>query len=59
MDGGTENIKEVINILNLYGIYRIQVSTYYPIVNGMIKRGYKPLIDSLFKMIEGEKDGKK
>ena len=59
MDGGTENIKEVINILNLYGIYRIQVFIYYSIVNGMIKRGHKPLTNSLFKMIKGEKDEKK
>ena len=59
MDGGTENIREVIDILNLYGIYRIQVSTYYSIINGMIERGYKPLTDSLFKIIKREKDRKK
>jgi hypothetical protein len=59
VDGGTENIEEVIDILNLYGIYRIQVSVYYSMANGMIERGYRPLTDSLFKMIEGEKDKKK
>ena len=59
VNGGTENIKEVINILNLYKIYCIQVSTYYLIINGMIKRGHKPLTNSLFKMIKGEKDKKK
>ena len=59
MDGSTENIREVINILNLYEIHRIQVSAYYPIANGMIKRGHRPLTDSLSKIIEGEKDGKK
>ena len=59
IDGGTENMGEVIDILNLYGIHRIQVSAYYPIANGMIKRGHRPLTDSLSKIIEGEKDGKK
>jgi len=59
VDGGTENIREVIDILNLYGIYRIQVSAYYSIINGMIERGHKPLTDSLFKMIKEEKDEKK
>jgi hypothetical protein len=59
VDRGTENIREVINILNLYGIYRIQVSVYHSIANGMIERGHRPLTDSLSKMIEGEKDKKK
>ena len=59
IDGGTENIREVIDILNLYGIYRIQVSIYYLIINGMIERGHRLLTNSLFKMIEGEKDRKK
>jgi hypothetical protein len=59
VDKGIENIKEVINILNLYRIYYIQVSTYYPIVNSIIKRGHKPLTNSLSKIIKGEKDRKK
>ena len=59
MDGGTENIREVIDILNLYEIYRIQVSAYHLIANGMIKRGHRPLTDSLSKIIKGEKDRKK
>ena len=59
MDGGTENIREVINILNLYKIYCIQVSVYYLIINGMIERGHKPLTDGLSKMIKREKDKKK
>ena len=59
MDGGTENIREVINILNLYKIYCIQVSVYYLIINGMIERGHKPQTNSLSKIIKGEKDEKK
>ena len=59
VDGGTENMGEVIDILNLYGIHRIQVSAYHPMANGMIERGHRPLTDGLSKMIEGEKDGKK
>ena len=59
VDGGTENMGEVIDILNLYGIHRIQVSAYHLIVNGMIERGHKPQTNSLSKIIKGEKDEKK
>jgi hypothetical protein len=54
-----KNIREVINILNLYKIHRIQVSIYYFIVNGIIKRGHRPLTNSLSKIIKREKDEKK
>ena len=50
VDGGGENMKEVIRLLNKMEIQRIQVSAYNPKANGMIERGHGPIKNALSKM---------
>ncbi len=36
-----------------YGIERVQVFVYHLAANGIVERGYKPIVDALAKMING------
>ena len=50
LDGGGEFKGEVIDLLNRWGVDRIQISAYHAPANGMIKRGHGPLKDALSKL---------
>jgi CRISPR/Cas system-associated endoribonuclease Cas2 len=50
LDGGGEFKGEVINLLNKWGVNRIQISVYYAPVNRIIERGHRPLKDALSKL---------
>jgi hypothetical protein len=50
VDGGKENIGEVIQLLNKMEIQRVQVSAYNPRANGMAERGHGPIKNALSKM---------
>jgi CRISPR/Cas system-associated endoribonuclease Cas2 len=50
LNKGGEFKGEVINLLNKWGVNRIQISIYHAPANGIIKRGYRPLKDALFKL---------
>jgi hypothetical protein len=46
----------VIKILEKYKVKYIIISAYYPKVNGMVKRGYRPIINVLAKLLVVGKD---
>jgi hypothetical protein len=50
LDGGTENMGEVIKLLNKQGVERIQISAYHAQSNGAIERGHRPIKDALSKL---------
>ena len=50
VDGGGEFMAEVIDLLNKWGVERIQISAYHAQANGMIERGHGPLKDALSKL---------
>jgi CRISPR/Cas system-associated endoribonuclease Cas2 len=50
LDRGGEFKGEVIDLLNRWGVDRIQISVYHAPVNGIIERGYRPLKDALSKL---------
>jgi hypothetical protein len=50
VDGGTENMGEVVDLLNKVEIRRIQISAYNAKANGMIERGHGPIKNALFKI---------
>ena len=50
LNGGGEFKGEVINLFNRWGVNKIQISVYYTPINRIIKRGYRPLKDALFKL---------
>ena len=47
---GGEFKGKVINLFNRQRVNRIQISIYYTLINRIIKRGYRPLKDILFKL---------
>jgi hypothetical protein len=53
VDGGTENVKEVITLLNSHGIGRIQISPYNSRANGTIERGHRTILAALSKSTDG------
>ena len=36
--------------MELYNIKRVIASIYYPLAQGLIERGYKPIVDALAKI---------
>jgi hypothetical protein len=55
VNGDPEN-KDIIKQLAVnYGIKRVVISAYNFKTNGMIKRGYSPIINVLVKMIDSGK----
>lgn len=54
MNGGPKNKKLTAALMDKYGIRKVNVSKYHPEANGIIKRGHRPIIDSLSKMIKGK-----
>jgi CRISPR/Cas system-associated endoribonuclease Cas2 len=50
LDGGGEFKGEVIDLLNRWGVDRIQISIYHASVNRIIERGHRPLKDALSKL---------
>ena len=50
LDGGGEFKGEVIDLLNRWGVDRVQVSAYHAPGNGMIERGHQPLKNALSKL---------
>lgn len=53
VDGGTENMGEVIELLNKWGINRIRISPYNSRANGTIERGHRTILGALSKMTDG------
>jgi hypothetical protein len=53
LDGGPENKDIVDNLAQRYRIRRIVTSAYHPQANGMVERGYQPIVDGLAKMTDG------
>jgi hypothetical protein len=49
-------MREVTKILEKYKVKYIIISAYYLEVNGMVKRGYRPIIDALAKLLVVRKD---
>jgi len=54
VDKGLENKKYVKAFIDIYSIYRIVILVYNSKVNSMIKKGYRLIIDTLAKMLEGK-----
>ena len=50
LDRGGEFKAEVIDLLNKWGVERIQISAYHAPANGMIERGHRPIKDALSKL---------
>ena len=50
VDGGPKNKGIVKALVELYRIYRIIASAYYPAVNSIVKRGHRPITDTLSKL---------
>jgi CRISPR/Cas system-associated endoribonuclease Cas2 len=50
LNRGGEFKGEVIDLLNRWGVNRIQIFVYYAPVNRIIKRGHGPLKDALSKL---------
>ena len=55
VDGGKENMGEVIQLLNNWGIQRVQISAYNSKANGKIEAGHKPIMNALVKLTKGGK----
>jgi hypothetical protein len=53
INGDSENKNLVMQFVTDYNIKRIVISPYNVKANGMIKRGYKPVINVLAKMTKG------
>lgn len=49
VDGGRENFGEVLILVRKYNIGRVKISAYYTMAAGIIKQGYKALMDFFFK----------
>ena len=49
-DGGSENKKLTMQMINRYRIRNIRVSSYHPQANGLIERGHQPIVDALAKL---------
>ena len=52
IDNRGENTDITAILVELYNIKRVVAFIYYPQSQGFIKRGYKPIVDTLVK-IEG------
>ena len=50
IDSGLENKVDVKDLTTRYSINQVIVSTYYPLINSIIERGYKLIIDVLVKI---------
>ena len=53
VDGGSENMKEVISLLKRMGANRIRISPYNSRANGTVERGHLTILDALSKMTDG------
>jgi hypothetical protein len=53
IDRGLKNKNLIMQFVTDYNIKRVVISPYNVKANGMIERGYKPVIDALTKMIKG------
>jgi hypothetical protein len=53
INGGPENKDLIMQFVTDYNIKRVIISPYNIKANGMIERGYKPIINILAKMIKG------
>src|SRR4051794_15807863 len=56
INSGSENLGKTRDLLIIMGIYYIQLSTYNPQTNGMIKEGHYPITNSLRRLINNGKD---
>jgi len=50
IDSRGENANITTTLVELYNIKRVIASAYYPQGQGLIERGYKPIIDALAKI---------
>jgi hypothetical protein len=55
VDGNPENKDIMKQLVVDYGIKRVVISAYNSKANGMIERGYLPIVNALAKMINGGK----
>ena len=53
IDRGPENKSLSEALIDRYGIKRVVTSAYHPQANGMAKRGFQPLVNSLAKLTTG------
>ena len=53
VDGGRENMGEVIRLLSEYDVRRIVISPYNSKANGQVERGHRPISDALIAMTRG------
>ena len=53
VDGGSENMKEVISLLKRMGANRIRISPYNSRANGTVERGHFTVLEALSKMTDG------
>lgn len=57
VDGGPENRGLAQELVDRYGIKRIQSSAYHPQSNGLVERGHLPVVDGLAKLrISGQRN---
>ena len=50
MDGSGENASITAALVELYNIKRVMASAYYLLAQGLIERGYRPIVDTLVKI---------
>ena len=55
MDGGSEFQGTVKELLETYGVKKVQISAYNLKSNNAIERGHQPLINALITLTKGGK----
>jgi hypothetical protein len=55
VNGGLENKDVVEQLVTDYGIKRVVILVYNSKINGMIERGYSPIVNTFAKMTDGGK----
>ena len=50
MDNSRENTNITTALIKLYNIKRVIAFAYYLLVQGLIERGHKPIVDTLAKI---------
>ena len=50
VDNSRENTNITTALAELYNIKRVIASAYHPLVQGLIERGHKPIVDALAKI---------
>ena len=53
MDGGSENRGIIEELIRRYNIKLVRGSAYHPQSNGLVERGYVPIVNVLAKLCQG------